>query len=318
MSGTIEEKIYHRQIYKQFLTNKILHDPSSGSAGSQKRFFDSNSLRDLFTLGAANDVGTETGALFQGTEITHSKTIARSQQTGLINKKQTSSIEKSHSCGDGQSLLKGNNSNYDHSMSMKKKISSKVIPLTSDQLETIENLAKVESYKIGETPSELTDIEENSLKNDGIDDDDDDNRILLSLVHSTVAHDKIIQHPQSEEEISTAREAKRVADEAALELRRSRIIIRHEQRRAAQRSGGSYAGVVTWTGNHGSAGLNQIRRNNVAEDSINSEDHVVSSRRFGQRSTILNNNNINISASNSSVQSASSNFLIANLRNRQL
>lgn len=33
-SGTIEEKIYHRQIYKQFLTNKILKDPK------QKRFFD--------------------------------------------------------------------------------------------------------------------------------------------------------------------------------------------------------------------------------------------------------------------------------------
>ena len=35
-SGTIEEKIYHRQIYKQFLTNKILKDPK------QKRFFDAS------------------------------------------------------------------------------------------------------------------------------------------------------------------------------------------------------------------------------------------------------------------------------------
>lgn len=33
-AGTIEEKIYHRQIYKQFLTNKVLKDPK------QKRFFD--------------------------------------------------------------------------------------------------------------------------------------------------------------------------------------------------------------------------------------------------------------------------------------
>src|SRR5215469_12775625 len=32
--GTIEEKIYHRQIFKQFLTNKILKDPK------QRRFFD--------------------------------------------------------------------------------------------------------------------------------------------------------------------------------------------------------------------------------------------------------------------------------------
>ena len=32
-AGTIEEKIYHRQIYKQYLTNKILKDPK------QRRFF---------------------------------------------------------------------------------------------------------------------------------------------------------------------------------------------------------------------------------------------------------------------------------------
>ncbi|KAL6940118.1 hypothetical protein ACO0QE_004007 [Hanseniaspora vineae] len=46
ISGSIEEKIYHRQIFKQFLTNKILKDPN------QKRFFKMNELHDLFTLGA--------------------------------------------------------------------------------------------------------------------------------------------------------------------------------------------------------------------------------------------------------------------------
>lgn len=43
-TGTLEEKIYHRQIFKQFLTNKILKDPK------QKRFFKMKDLRDLFTL----------------------------------------------------------------------------------------------------------------------------------------------------------------------------------------------------------------------------------------------------------------------------
>jgi DNA excision repair protein ERCC-6 len=41
-SGTIEEKIYHRQIFKQFLTNRILHDPK------QRRFFKTNDLQELF------------------------------------------------------------------------------------------------------------------------------------------------------------------------------------------------------------------------------------------------------------------------------
>ncbi|KAL0084706.1 SNF2 family N-terminal domain-containing protein [Phycomyces blakesleeanus] len=65
-SGTIEEKIYHRQIYKQFLTNKILKDPK------QRRFFDASNLKSLFTLGAEDDTSTETGRLFKGTEI-HNK-----------------------------------------------------------------------------------------------------------------------------------------------------------------------------------------------------------------------------------------------------
>lgn len=61
-AGTIEEKIYHRQIFKQFLTNKILKDPK------QRRFFKMNDLHDLFTLGSDSTSGTETGNLFQGAE----------------------------------------------------------------------------------------------------------------------------------------------------------------------------------------------------------------------------------------------------------
>ncbi|CDH59745.1 dna repair and recombination protein rad26 [Lichtheimia corymbifera JMRC:FSU:9682] len=65
-SGTIEEKIYHRQIYKQFLTNKILKDPK------QKRFFDASNLKALFTLGDdESSSGTETGQLFKGTEMSY-------------------------------------------------------------------------------------------------------------------------------------------------------------------------------------------------------------------------------------------------------
>lgn len=42
--GTIEEKVYHRQIYKHFLTNKILKNPQ------QRRFFKARDMKDLFTL----------------------------------------------------------------------------------------------------------------------------------------------------------------------------------------------------------------------------------------------------------------------------
>eukprot|EP00891_Asterochloris_glomerata_P001490 jgi/Astpho2/1490/fgenesh1_pm.00026_%23_10_t len=57
-SGTIEEKVYHRQIYKQFLTNKVLSDPR------QKRFFKAKDMADLFTLGDEYAPQTETADMF--------------------------------------------------------------------------------------------------------------------------------------------------------------------------------------------------------------------------------------------------------------
>ncbi|KAA8914434.1 hypothetical protein TRICI_002932 [Trichomonascus ciferrii] len=74
-AGAIEEKIYHRQIFKQFLTNKILKDPK------QRRFFKINDLHDLFSLGDADDEGTETGGLFSGLETSTSKSTPKSKST---------------------------------------------------------------------------------------------------------------------------------------------------------------------------------------------------------------------------------------------
>ncbi|XP_022155595.1 protein CHROMATIN REMODELING 8-like isoform X2 [Momordica charantia] len=57
--GTIEEKVYHRQIYKHFLTNKILKNPQ------QKRFFKARDMKDLFTLYEdGEDRSTETSNIF--------------------------------------------------------------------------------------------------------------------------------------------------------------------------------------------------------------------------------------------------------------
>ncbi|GAA0143672.1 damaged DNA-binding protein [Lithospermum erythrorhizon] len=57
--GTIEEKVYHRQIYKHFLTNKILKNPQ------QRRFFKARDMQDLFTLNDGEQSGsTETSDIF--------------------------------------------------------------------------------------------------------------------------------------------------------------------------------------------------------------------------------------------------------------
>merc|ERR1719183_1260388 len=44
LTGTLEEKIYQRQVYKHFLAQKVLNDPR------QRQFFKWNDLADLFEL----------------------------------------------------------------------------------------------------------------------------------------------------------------------------------------------------------------------------------------------------------------------------
>uniref|UniRef100_A0A7S1KSJ4 DNA excision repair protein ERCC-6 n=1 Tax=Percolomonas cosmopolitus TaxID=63605 RepID=A0A7S1KSJ4_9EUKA len=80
--GTIEEKIYHRQIFKTFLTNKILSDPR------QKRFFKQAQLYDLFTLGKEYDQGKN------GKK--KKKTFANDTETGQIFSMEIPTIEKRH------------------------------------------------------------------------------------------------------------------------------------------------------------------------------------------------------------------------------
>lgn len=63
-AGTIEEKIYQRQIFKQFLSNKIFIDPN------QKNVLSTSTLQGLFTLEETNSEGdTETASLFKHTKV---------------------------------------------------------------------------------------------------------------------------------------------------------------------------------------------------------------------------------------------------------
>lgn len=66
-AGTIEEKIYHRQIFKQFLSNKVLKDPK------QQTSFNISDLHDLFSLNSYEDGKTETSELFKGSEVKNTK-----------------------------------------------------------------------------------------------------------------------------------------------------------------------------------------------------------------------------------------------------
>lgn len=101
LRGTIEEKIYHRQIFKQFLSNKVLKDPK------QRTALDLHNLHDLFTLGDAEEE-TETGRLFKDSKVQldhKNKTSNSSEQSGgVANGHQTAPATSAHT-DDPQDLL---------------------------------------------------------------------------------------------------------------------------------------------------------------------------------------------------------------------
>jgi len=210
-AGTIEEKIYHRQIFKQFLTNKILRDPK------QRQTFQLRDLHDLFTLGETMEGGqTETSSIFKGTEVKLSGPAAAREKLKAEESLPTPPEEAGRDgVGDivGISRQEDFRGGPDH-----------------DTTATNETNADATSAPTGATAK--------------------DERMLSSIfarsgVHSALEHDAIIngrRAVRADPEI-IAREARKIAAEAAAELRRAGEVARSVP-----------AGVPTWTGQYGIAG----------------------------------------------------------------
>ncbi|KAL9053872.1 MAG: hypothetical protein Q9162_004519 [Coniocarpon cinnabarinum] len=214
MAGTIEEKIYHRQLFKQFLTNKILKDPK------QRQTFHLQGLQDLFSLNdpRMEKSGTETGDMFKGAE-------SRTLQDG------TESVDK-----DLQ--------NHDAEVS------------------AIEGVARSEAFRAPSEDSKQstsTTSEPPTATGDKTPPKPPQNHLLDSLlsqsgVSITLNHDAILASSSNNgrdpvtgkvlaDPATIQREAKRIAAEAANELRR-----------AGEEARNVPIGTVTWTGEVGDAG----------------------------------------------------------------
>ena len=178
-AGTIEEKIYHRQLFKTFLTNKILRDPK------QRQTFQMKDLHDLFTLGSADEMSTETNGLFKGTEVKFSSANAA-----------TASAQETHS--------------------------SKVEEVGGDDtaiIPTMAGVASMERYR-GEDGKENKESAGDGTNSEarvmeGI--------FARAGVHSALEHDQIVNGKRiiaADPRIIEA-EAKKVAAEAAKELKKA-------------------------------------------------------------------------------------------------
>jgi DNA excision repair protein ERCC-6 len=122
--GTIEEKIYHRQIFKQFMTNKVLKDPK------QRSSYDLSDLYDLFTYSHGGQAAAQRSEVFKGAEVNISENAAHGTEGGNTDKEKdelqrmkiVAAMEEFHedkSVHDERRMLDGIfarsvNSAYDH------------------------------------------------------------------------------------------------------------------------------------------------------------------------------------------------------------
>lgn len=220
-AGTIEEKIYHRQIFKQFLTNKILKDPK------QRQTFHLSDLHDLFSLG--NEGGpTETSTLFKGAEVKYNGASDTSE--GMRNNVKLHINESSPKPRDmdGRAI---------HSI-------SGVASLEQFADESANEMEAPQGPHRSATASEGAAV-------------NSEDRMMANLfsrsgIHSALEHEQIVSGPSSRNKTARAdpamieAEAKKVAAEAARELKR-----------AGEMAKSIPAGTPTWTGDFGVAGRPQ-------------------------------------------------------------
>ena len=212
-AGTIEEKIYHRQIFKQFLTNKILKDPK------QRQTFQMKDLYDLFTLGGSEDDTTETGEMFKGTEVRFNKTPEHAALKDDIAVRTAGSAAGVHDDAVSQDITEADSPQGD----------------AATEVRNLTGVASLEAFR-GDLAEEKPASDEARLM-EGI--------FACSGVHSALEHDEIINGKKkiTADRGMLEREAKKIATEAAAELRKA-----GEAARALE------PGTVTWTGEFGSAG----------------------------------------------------------------
>ncbi|KAH1006602.1 DNA excision repair protein ERCC-6 [Dendroctonus ponderosae] len=72
-AGTVEEKMYQRQVWKQLLSNKVLIDPTTN------KFFKSSDLFDLFSLPESPKASIETANIFRESRVKIMEKIKRNE-----------------------------------------------------------------------------------------------------------------------------------------------------------------------------------------------------------------------------------------------
>ncbi|ODQ46133.1 hypothetical protein PICMEDRAFT_34718 [Pichia membranifaciens NRRL Y-2026] len=222
MASSIEEKIYHRQIFKQFLTNKILKDPK------QKRFFKMTDMYDLFTLGDDDVKGTETADLFGADEQTFDGIKERKTKF--------------------KSRLTNNKSNTHASPEVKDEGDDDFLKATR-----LAGVSGLEEYNDEQMREKSMFDDDDSRTQDSSASGGNEKNIMSEIfkktgIHSAVEHDSILDKGNYNSGLASSmalidNEATRIANDAVAALKESRSLTKK-----------SNFAVPTWTGKFGAAG----------------------------------------------------------------
>ncbi|KAI8326010.1 hypothetical protein GQ54DRAFT_295142 [Martensiomyces pterosporus] len=273
-AGTIEEKIYNRQIYKQFLSNKILSDPK------QKRVFQSQSLRDLFSLSgfdageevvagvnasADSRVGNSRDQPFSGASARGDGDSALASPRHTPGGAPTPVTETGMMFANARLLPKATRSSRVHDGANADVATSNSISVGSSEdapnptsIDAIGGVVRLEAYRHissdgdGDENAAAAAPQADSADNAAAEGQDEvlegEDRVLQSLfkmsgIHSALKHDAIVNGDEQEMQV-IEEEAERIASEA-------RTALRESQRSRRQLD----VHVPTWTGSSGQAGM---------------------------------------------------------------
>ncbi|XP_050504350.1 DNA excision repair protein ERCC-6-like [Diabrotica virgifera virgifera] len=139
-AGTIEEKMYQRQVWKQLLSNKILLDPKTN------KFFRSSDLFDLFSLQEPVDANPETVNIFHNSRVRIQDRLKESKKQ----KKRKETPKDAESCFTEDKIQQMKNLAQQIAKSLNKKPTVMQMELEAERAEKQEKREEMKTLEVGE------------------------------------------------------------------------------------------------------------------------------------------------------------------------
>uniref|UniRef100_A0A5S6QZ14 DNA repair and recombination protein RAD54-like n=1 Tax=Trichuris muris TaxID=70415 RepID=A0A5S6QZ14_TRIMR len=208
-SSTVEEKIYHRQIFKQFLINRVLKNPR------QKKFLKGLNVDDLFSF--IDTRCNETQTLFKDADSVKTDMLKRLMNSSAESSSETTvklsekKIRRLKELAKRLSKSMGNKAKNNDSSNPEKMVDGVRIPFLAKQ-----TLIDKEAGEQSSSPS---------VRDVSCGDYILSNLLRTTTVDSALSHDQIIDGSVDEDDPMDV-EAERIAKKAIKNLRRSQRVMR--------------------------------------------------------------------------------------------